>query len=86
MLYSPLEWDKAQYGFCYPSIDKYRIHTGYSGLTPIHGDYMLLKSMGTARCFCKGTRYDGDTPAAGCKYVYRWYNDPSEQSFMTIPT
>ncbi len=37
MLDAPLAWKEAQYGFCYPSIDKYRIRTGYSGLTPIHG-------------------------------------------------
>lgn len=76
MLFEPLEWDKAQYGFCYPSIDKYRIRTGYSGLTPIHGDYMLLKSMGRSGVSAKGT--DTETPAAGCKYVYWWYNNPAE--------
>ncbi len=76
MLYAPLEWDKAQYGFCYPSIDKYRIHTGYSGLTPIHGDYMLLKSMGRTGVSKMGT--DDSSPAAGCKYVYWWYNEPAE--------
>jgi len=42
----PLPWDDAQYGFCYPQINQYRIATGASGLTPIHGDYILLKSMG----------------------------------------
>ncbi|MBR3521153.1 MAG: hypothetical protein IKN75_01320 [Prevotella sp.] len=77
MLYSPLEWDKAQYGFCYPKIDKYRIRTGYSGLTPIHGDYMLLKSMNRSGVSASAS-YDGDTPAAGCKYGYKWYNPPAE--------
>lgn len=43
--FEPLEWNEAQYGFCYPNIDRFRIATGYSGLTPIHGDYMLLKSI-----------------------------------------
>ncbi|MBR2204424.1 MAG: hypothetical protein IJ914_09615 [Prevotella sp.] len=75
MLYSPLEWDKAQYGFCYPKIDKYRIRTGYSGLTPIHGDYMLLKSMGREGVSKKGL--GDESPAAGCKYVYWWYNEPA---------
>lgn len=42
----PLEWKDAQYSYCYPQIDQYRIHTGWSGLTPIHGDYILLKSAG----------------------------------------
>ncbi len=76
MLYAPLEWDKAQYGFCYPKIDKYRIRTGYSGLTPIHGDYMLLKSMGREGVSKKGL--GDESPAAGCKYVYWWYNPPAE--------
>ena len=75
MLYTPLAWKEAQYGFCYPSIDKYRIHTSWSGLTPIHGDYMLLKSMGLSGVSKKGT--DTETPSAGCKYVYWWYNEPT---------
>lgn len=75
MLFTPLEWDKAQYGFCYPKIDKYRIRTGYSGLTPIHGDYMLLKSMGREGVSKKGL--GDESPAAGCKYVYWWYNEPA---------
>ena len=77
MLWKPLEWREAQYGFCYPSIDKYRIRTSWSGLTPIHGDYMLLKSMGRDGVSKKGSN-NGNTPAAGCKYSYWWYNEPSE--------
>ena len=77
MLFTPLEWDKAQYGFCYPKIDKYRIHTNWSGLTPIHGDYMLLKSMERSGVSKKGTN-GGNTPASGCKYPYWWYNPPVE--------
>lgn len=42
----PLPWPEAQYAYCYPQIDQYRIATGVSGLTPIHGDYILLKSAG----------------------------------------
>lgn len=42
----PLKWADAQYGFCYPQIDQYRLSTGgNSALTPIHGDYILLKSI-----------------------------------------
>lgn len=41
----PLPWADAQYGFCYPQIDQYRLVTN-SGLTPMHGDYILLKSAG----------------------------------------
>ena len=78
MLYTPLAWKEAQYGFCYPSIDKYRIHTSWSGLTPIHGDYMLLKSMGLSGVSKKGTIQDNtETPSAGCKYLYWWYNEPT---------
>lgn len=77
MLYTPLAWKEAQYGFCYPSIDKYRIRTGYSGLTPIHGDYMLLKSMGRSGVSKKGSD-GGDTPAPGCNYSYWFYNEPAE--------
>ncbi len=77
MLWKPLEWREAQYGFCYPSIDKYRIRTSWSGLTPIHGDYMLLKSIGRDGVSKKGSN-NGNTPAAGCKYSYWWYNEPSE--------
>ena len=42
----PLQWKDAQYSYCYPQIDQYRIRTPSSGLTPIHGDYILLKSAG----------------------------------------
>lgn len=72
----PLPWDEAQYGFCYPSIDKYRIATGYSGLTPIHGDYILLKSMKMPG-ISAGTGYSNmasNTPDAGYNHVYLWYN------------
>ena len=42
----PLIWEDAQYGFCYPQIDQYRLSTGgNSALTPIHGDYIMLKSI-----------------------------------------
>ena len=44
----PLPWKEAQYSFCYPQIDQYRIRTPSSGLTPIHGDYILLKSAGVS--------------------------------------
>ena len=76
MLFNPIPWKEAEYGFCYPSIDKYRIRTGWSGLTPIHGDYMLLKSMLRPNVSAKGA--GDETPAAGCEYVYWWYTyDPT---------
>ena len=41
----PLEWNEAEYSFCYPSIDAYRQNNGWTGFAPQHGDYILLKSM-----------------------------------------
>ena len=72
MLYSPLPWKEAEYGFCYPTIDQYRIRTGWSGITPIHGDYMLVKSIkkDNVSAQCDDT---GDIPATGCNYAYHWY-------------
>lgn len=77
MLYSPLPWEEAEYGFCYPTIDKYRIRTGWSGITPIHGDYMLVKSVKKANVSAQCDN-SGDVPATGCEYAYHWYTwDPS---------
>lgn len=77
MLYSPLPWEEAEYGFCYPTIDKYRIRTGWSGITPIHGDYMLVKSIKKANVSAQCDD-SGDVPATGCEYAYHWYTwDPA---------
>ena len=46
----PIEWANAQYGFCYPQLyglcatNKYA-GWGVYGVSPLHGDYTLLKSM-----------------------------------------
>ena len=65
---NPFLWDEAEYGFCYPQIDEYRIWTlvsgDYSGLSAIHGDYMLLKSMNAPYISEKDATYD---------YKYHWY-------------
>jgi hypothetical protein len=77
MLFNPIPWKEAEYGFCYPTIDKYRIRTGWSGITPIHGDYMLVKSMLRPSVSAKGDD-SGEVPAAGCEYAYHWYTwDPT---------
>jgi len=77
MLFNPIPWKEAEYGFCYPTIDKYRIRTGWSGITPIHGDYMLVKSMLRPNVSAKGDD-SGEVPAAGCEYAYHWYTyDPT---------
>ena len=43
----PMAWEEAHYGYCYTTIDDYRLPSGEDayGLTPLHGDYILLKSM-----------------------------------------
>lgn len=62
---SPMPWAYAQYGFCYPDVR--RIWTGsgdQSGISPIHGDYMLLRSMNLA----------GISPTdMELYYKYHWY-------------
>lgn len=77
MLFNPIPWKEAEYGFCYPTIDKYRIRTGWSGITPIHGDYMLVKSVKKANVSAQCDD-SGDVPASGCEYGYHWYTyDPT---------
>ncbi len=62
---NPMPWAYAQYGFCYPDVR--RIWTGSgdpSGISPIHGDYMLLRSMNLA----------GISPNdVELYYKYHWY-------------
>lgn len=42
----PLPWDEAQYGFCYPDVRRiYVSNDDMVGISPLHGDYMLLRSM-----------------------------------------
>ena len=63
----PFEWSEAEYGFCYPQIDEYRIWTlgsDNSGMSSIHGDYMLLRSMNAT-----GISESDVTHA----YKYHWY-------------
>ena len=64
----PFKWNEAEYGFCYPQIDEYRVWTqaagDYSGISSIHGDYMLLKSMNALDISEKDATYD---------YKYHWY-------------
>ena len=65
---NPFLWDEAEYGFCYPQIDEYRVWTqvdgDYSGISSIHGDYMLLKSMNDASISKNNATHD---------YKYHWY-------------
>lgn len=61
---SPMDWNEAQYGFCYPDVR--RIWTGntdYMGISPLHGDYMLLRSMNKS----------GVSETATYDYYYHWW-------------
>lgn len=61
----PLPWDEAQYGFCYPDVRRIEAsNDDLMGISPLHGDYMLLKSMNKA-----GISADGQ----GTYYKYHWW-------------
>ena len=69
----PLPWEDAQYGYCYPQIDNYRIGTNnQSGLTPIHGDYILLKSI----CGTYSKHWDNNQP-----YKYFFWRPANQIAF-----
>jgi len=63
----PMSWENAQYGFCYPDVRRVETASGdYSGISPIHGDYMLLRSM----------NLDGVSKSdVDYYYKYHWYDD-----------
>ncbi len=62
----PMSWENAQYGFCYPDVRRVETASGdYSGISPIHGDYMLLRSM----------NLDGVSKSdVDYYYKYHWYD------------
>jgi len=70
----PMEWDEAHYGYCYTSIDDYRLPSGSGnndtyGITPLHGDYILLKSMNIDNVSnATGTNYNYNVISSG------WWN------------
>ncbi|MBQ8360864.1 MAG: hypothetical protein IJX44_02830 [Bacteroidaceae bacterium] len=47
----PFKWNRSHYGYCYPQLYSYlagnEVSAGgrYAGLSPLHGDYILLKTM-----------------------------------------
>ncbi|MCR4582918.1 MAG: hypothetical protein K5764_05115 [Prevotella sp.] len=65
--YTPMAWDEAQYGFCYPDVRRVWAagHADYMGISPLHGDYILLRSMNKA----------GISPSetSGLNYYYHWW-------------
>ena len=79
----PLAWDDAQYGFCYPQLyayngTSYRINhkdnwAGF-GLSPLHGDYILLKSM-----YVKNVSMPGDL--SNSTYYTNWYRDNKKDDY-----
>lgn len=68
----PLDWNEVEYGFCYPQLDKFRVHvddTDYQGMSPLHGDYILLKTMNVPGVSEKGKGPDDAT----YPYKYNWW-------------
>ncbi len=48
LTYVPFEWDDVQYGFCYPQLVPTVKNGMGPGISPEHGDYIILKSMNIA--------------------------------------
>ena len=61
----PMPWLNAQYGFCYPDVRRIwaNASTDYMGISPLHGDYMLLRSMNKA----------GVSQSLTYDYYYHWW-------------
>ena len=64
---TPLPWGHADYGFCYPDVRRiWASNDDMAGISPLHGDYMLLKSINA-----NGISWGGDQP--GYYYKYLWW-------------
>lgn len=63
---SPMSWSEAQYGFCYPDVRRIWTDGGndYMGISPLHGDYMLLRSM----------NLPGISNIGENDYTYKWWD------------
>ena len=71
----PLAWDKAQYGFCYPDVRRIPVsNDDQNGISPIHGDYMILKSM---------NRVDISENDVTHIYKYHWYTNTAKLTDYT---
>ncbi|MCD8387749.1 MAG: T9SS type A sorting domain-containing protein [Bacteroidales bacterium] len=72
----PLNWKRGSYGYCYPSLinrsygqaKKNGVDGGFMGISPLHGDYTLLKSMNVP---------DVSTGTVG-DYSFQWWYTDSE--------
>lgn len=64
MTYVPFPWDDNQYGFSYPMLTSTIKNGNYTGVSPEHGDYIMLKSMNAP---------DISTHSNGSAYDYYWW-------------
>lgn len=70
LTYVPFEWDDVQYGFCYPQLVPTVKNGMGPGISPEHGDYIILKSMNIADISEGGQKYS-------IPYNYYWWrNEP----------
>lgn len=93
----PFKWNRSHYGYCYPDLYPYLVGNAqrYYGLSPIHGDYTLIKSMnlddvsengsgdGYLKYWWKGDKTLRDLTyrySAGAQNGYFIYVDASEES------
>lgn len=93
----PFKWNRSHYGYCYPGLYPYLVGNAqrYYGLSPIHGDYTLIKSMnlddvsengsgdGYLKYWWKGDKTLRDLTyrySAGAQNGYFIYVDASEES------
>lgn len=64
---TPVPWGHADYGYCYPDVRRIWVsNDDMAGISPLHGDYMLLKSINA-----NGISWGGDQ--AGYYYKYLWW-------------
>ena len=70
----PLPWHEGQYGFCYPDVRRIWSNDGndYMGISPLHGEYMLLRSMNGSGITSSGYEYHWWDGAELYDYTYSY--------------
>ena len=70
----PLPWHEGQYGFCYPDVRRIWAGGGndYMGISPLHGEYMLLRSMNGSGITSSGYEYHWWDGAELYDYTYSY--------------
>ena len=70
----PLPWYEGQYGFCYPDVRRIWSNDGndYMGISPLHGEYMLLRSMNGSGITSSGYEYHWWDGAELYDYTYSY--------------